>query len=154
MTETPTWTWTNDMPRPSTIRVEPAFKSELGDVFIGIGGWDPKTGLWASESPEQRSHHGIWLPADQVTQLRQALDAVDAYNAAHGEDDEDEQDDPGSVITLRAVEYGHRQIQVDRAEYEAAKADGMLDHLLNAWLSDVESETVVYEPDGTAVRPY
>jgi hypothetical protein len=151
MTGTPTWAWTDGRPHPSTIRVEPAFKAELGDVFVGVGKWDAQAEAWAPDSPEQRSHHGIWLSAEQVTQLRQALDAIDAYNASH---EEGGPTDTGNEITLRAVEYGHRKIQIDRAEYESAKADDMLDHLLDAWLSDVESETVIYEPDGTAVRPY
>lgn len=58
------------------------------------------------------------------------------------------------TITIRAVKQGEEEITVDRAEYEAAKADGMLDHLLDVYLSDMETNTVLIEPDGTEINLY
>lgn len=54
-------------------------------------------------------------------------------------------------ITLRLVVEGEDTVTVDRAEYEAAKAAGTVDELLDAYISDVETETTVVEPDSTCV---
>lgn len=54
-------------------------------------------------------------------------------------------------ITLRLVVEGEDTVTVDRAEYEAAKAAGTVDQLLDAYISDVETETTVVEPDSTCV---
>jgi hypothetical protein len=59
-----------------------------------------------------------------------------------------------NTITLRLIEHGERTITVDRAEYEAAKAANELDHYLDVWASDVDTDTVVVEPDGTEFNPY
>lgn len=58
------------------------------------------------------------------------------------------------TITLRLVEHGEDTVTVDRAEYEAAKAAGTLDHFLDVDASDIETRTVVVEPDGTEIDPY
>ncbi len=59
------WTWRNDMRVPSSLHVEPAFKPELGDVFIRID--------------QDGKHEGIWLPRDVmeefITAMRAAADA-------------------------------------------------------------------------------
>jgi hypothetical protein len=65
-----------------------------------------------------------------------------------------ETDGNTDTITLKAVEHGESWIVVDRAEYEAAKRTQTVDLLLDAHLSDIDSSTVVYEPDGTKVDPY
>ena len=58
------------------------------------------------------------------------------------------------TITLKLVEHGEDTVEVDREEYEAAKAEGKLDHFLDAYASDIDTETVVIEPDGTEINPY
>lgn len=55
------------------------------------------------------------------------------------------------TITLRLVVEGEDTVSVDRAEYEAAKKAGTVDQLLDAYISDVETETTVVEPDSTCV---
>ena len=60
----------------------------------------------------------------------------------------------GEMVTLRLVQYGETEIQVDAGLYAAAKADGKVDHLLDTWISDVETDTTVIEPDGTETNPY
>jgi hypothetical protein len=61
---------------------------------------------------------------------------------------------PDNQIVLHAIEHGETTIVIDRAEYEDAKRTHTLDLLLDAQLSDIDSSTVVYEPDGTKVDPY
>ena len=56
------------------------------------------------------------------------------------------------TITLKLVERGEMTIDVDRAEYEQAKAAGELDHYLDTWASDIDSTTTVVEPDGTEIN--
>ncbi len=65
-----------------------------------------------------------------------------------------ETDGNTDTITLKAVEHGESTIVIDRAEYEDAKRTHTLDLLLDAHLSDMDSSTVVFEPDGTKVDPY
>jgi hypothetical protein len=73
----PTWTWTNDLSRPSSIHVEPAFKPELGLVFVGIGERDPEEGTWKADTSEARSNHGIWLDRPTLlTFIRAMKDAA------------------------------------------------------------------------------
>lgn len=81
----PTWTWTNDLRKPNTIHVAPAFKSELGVVFIGIGDASPDIaeGGWSGE------HHGIWLTREQADRLVRAVQENASWAETHGEDDED-----------------------------------------------------------------
>ena len=52
------------------------------------------------------------------------------------------------TITLRLIEHGEDTVEVDRAEYEAAKAAGELDQFLDVYTSDVDTRMVVIEPDG------
>ena len=58
------------------------------------------------------------------------------------------------TITLIGRTYGKTTITVDRAEYEQAKADDTVDHLLDAYLSDMDETTTVTEPDGTTYDPH
>lgn len=57
-------------------------------------------------------------------------------------------------ITLKLVSHGETTIEVDRAEYEAAKADGELDHFIDPYASDMDEATVIIEPDGTLIDPW
>lgn len=76
----PVWTHTHStLTKPTTIRVEPSFKDELGRVFIGIGDWDTTAGTWKG------SHRGIWLNESALAELRQALDATEAWSGPHSE---------------------------------------------------------------------
>ncbi len=59
-----------------------------------------------------------------------------------------------SMINLRGVSEDSTVMTVSREEYEQAKREGMLDHMLDVYLSDMDGETYVIEPDGTVVRPY
>lgn len=58
------------------------------------------------------------------------------------------------TITIKLVEHGEETIEVNRTEYEMAKAAGELDQYLDVWTSDIDTRTVVIEPDGTEVDPY
>lgn len=58
------------------------------------------------------------------------------------------------TITLVGRTYGRVTITVSRAEYEQAKADDTVDHLLDTRLSDMDEQTTVTEPDGTTYDPY
>jgi hypothetical protein len=58
------------------------------------------------------------------------------------------------TITLIGRTYGEVTIKVSRDEYEQAKADDKVDHLLDTWLSDMDETTTVTEPDGTTYDPY
>ncbi len=58
------------------------------------------------------------------------------------------------TITLIGRTYGEVKITVSRAEYEQAKADDAVDHLLDTRLSDMDESTTVTEPDGTTYDPY
>ncbi len=59
----------------------------------------------------------------------------------------------GDTITLIGRSYGKVVITVSRAEYEQAKAEDRVDHLLDAYLSDMDETTTVTEPDGTTYEP-
>lgn len=52
------------------------------------------------------------------------------------------------TITLKIEQHGETTVHVDRAEYEQAKADGVVDHLLDMHLSDIEHRTTITEPNG------
>lgn len=58
------------------------------------------------------------------------------------------------TIRLRLVERGAYEVDVDRAEYEQAKADDRLDHLLDMQMSNIPTDSWIIEPDGTEVHPY
>lgn len=58
------------------------------------------------------------------------------------------------TITLEAERTSSTTITINRAEYEQAKAENRVDHLLDVYLSDMESETTITEPDGTIYDPY
>jgi hypothetical protein len=49
------------------------------------------------------------------------------------------------------VAQGFDDVDVDRAEYEAAKAAGELDQMLDVYTSDIDTEAYVVEPNGTAI---
>nr|WP_221374533.1 hypothetical protein [Actinoplanes polyasparticus] len=57
------------------------------------------------------------------------------------------------TITLEAERTSRTTITVNRAEYEQAKADNRVDHLLDVYLSDMDGETTITEPDGTIYDP-
>jgi len=61
---------------------------------------------------------------------------------------------PDDKITLYGETIARRKFTVSRAEYEQAKADDMVDHLLDVYLSNMSEETTVTEPDGTTYDPY
>jgi len=56
------------------------------------------------------------------------------------------------MITLKLVERGEMTIEVNRAEYEQAKAAGELDYYLDTRASNIDSTTTVVEPDGTEIN--
>jgi hypothetical protein len=58
------------------------------------------------------------------------------------------------TITLEAERTSSTTITVNRAEYEQAKTEGRVDHLLDVYLSEMEGETTITEPDGTIYDPY
>lgn len=62
--------------------------------------------------------------------------------------------DPGEEITLTIRIEGEMAITVNRAEYEAAKAAGEVDHFLDTDLSDFDGRNVVTEPDGRSYNPH
>jgi hypothetical protein len=64
-----------------------------------------------------------------------------------------ENDDP-TKINLIGRTSERRKITVDRDEYKWAKENDSVDLLLDAWLSKMDGETWVVEPDGTVVHPY
>jgi hypothetical protein len=49
-------------------------------------------------------------------------------------------------ITIKLVSYAEREVTVDRAKYEQAKAAGELDHMLDAYASNMDEELTVIEP--------
>jgi hypothetical protein len=57
-------------------------------------------------------------------------------------------------ITLMIEQTGTMEITVDKAEYEAAKAARELDHFLDTYVSDMDTDVEVTEPDGTCFDPY
>lgn len=68
------WTWANNLRNPSSIHVEPAFKPELGAVFIRID--------------QDGRHEGIWLSREVmeefITAMRAAAD-VPEYDDEEGD---------------------------------------------------------------------
>lgn len=58
-----------------------------------------------------------------------------------------------NTIKLTVERTGGTEFEIDRAEYEQAKADGTLYMLLDPYLS-FDYETTVTEPDGTEFDPY
>jgi phosphoketolase len=58
------------------------------------------------------------------------------------------------MITLKLREFGECEVQVPRDEYEAAKADDELDQYLDHEMSNVPTDKVIIEPDGTVINPY
>jgi hypothetical protein len=56
-------------------------------------------------------------------------------------------------IGLRLILTGATSIEVDRAEYEQAKADGEVDQFLDHELSDLDGTNIVIEPDGRSYDP-
>jgi hypothetical protein len=67
-TTRPEWDWTNDLKVKTTLHLEPAFKEELGVVFLQL--------------KRDGKDMGIWLDRERVDSLRAGLDAV----AEHAED--------------------------------------------------------------------
>lgn len=57
------------------------------------------------------------------------------------------------TITLTLRVEGETTIEVDRAEYEQAKADGEVDQMLDVYLSDLSGRKTVVEPDGREYNP-
>jgi hypothetical protein len=55
------------------------------------------------------------------------------------------------TIKLHLMANGFADVEVDRAEYESAKAAGELDQMLDVYVSDIDTDVVVEEPDGTLV---
>jgi hypothetical protein len=68
------WTWRNDLPNPSQIHVEPAFKRELGVVFVRI-----------DQNSARAGHRGIWLPREVMNDFVVAM-----YAAADAPECDDE----------------------------------------------------------------
>lgn len=54
-------------------------------------------------------------------------------------------------IKLTIFSEGQDEIEVDREEYESAKAAGELAEYLDVYTSDIETDESVLEPDGTVV---
>lgn len=61
---------------------------------------------------------------------------------------------PDEEITLIIRIEGEMAITVNRAEYEAAKAAGQVDHFLDHDLSDFDGHNIVVEPDGRSYNPH
>jgi hypothetical protein len=57
-------------------------------------------------------------------------------------------------IELTGVSIAHTTIKTEEAVYRQALADERLDFEYDAYLSDMDEETVLIEPDGTVVSPY
>lgn len=68
------WTWRNDLNEPSQLHVEPAFKPELGAVFIRID--------------QAGRHLGVWLTAEEMEEF------IAAMRTAAGAPEYDEEDAP------------------------------------------------------------
>ncbi|WP_431881715.1 hypothetical protein [Micromonospora chalcea] len=52
----------------------------------------------------------------------------------------------GETVTLELVLRGHERIEVDRREYLEAKRTGRLDHMLDAYASDLDGDLFIVEP--------
>lgn len=57
-------------------------------------------------------------------------------------------------ITLRGFGVERTEIKISETEYREAVRDEQVDLMLDAYLSDMDGETFVIEPDGTVVSPY
>lgn len=44
--------------------------------------------------------------------------------------------------------YGTVEVEVDKEEYELAIVDGQLDHFLDSYVSDIQHDITVLEPNG------
>lgn len=55
-------------------------------------------------------------------------------------------------LTLKTA--GTRTVKVPRDGYEAAKKDKSLPWFLDTWISNIEQDYTVTEPDGTCYNPY
>lgn len=53
----------------------------------------------------------------------------------------------GETVTIKLVLSGEAEVTVDRREYLAARRDGTLDHLLDAYASDLDGDLVIVEPE-------
>lgn len=63
-------------------------------------------------------------------------------------------DDPDRVAVRLFVEGVIRDVVFDRSEYEQAKADDKLDHLVDVYVSDMDGDSYVVEADGAIIRPF
>jgi hypothetical protein len=63
-------------------------------------------------------------------------------------------DDPDRVAVRLFVEEVIRDVVFDRDEYEQAKTDDELDHLIDIHVSDMDGDSYVVEADGTMISPY
>ena len=88
------------------------------------------------------------LSDDQLRRVQGALEGIAATRAIRAKQPAE------GKVAVYAVTRGSTVIVEDRAAYEAAKADDMVDHLLDCELSDIGTKTVVFEEDGSAFRPY
>ena len=60
-------------------------------------------------------------------------------------------EDDTITLTIRVV--GEATVTLDRANYDAAKAEGRLDRYLDRFMSDLDGESTVTEPDGRSYAP-
>lgn len=61
---------------------------------------------------------------------------------------------PLKKITLKGFSVESADIEISEAVYRQALVDERLDHELDVYLSDMDGETFVIEPDGRVVSPY
>lgn len=103
--------------------------------------------LWPDRCQWQPSGGG-WILTDGVLDAMGAGVSpvlVDVYRPAIGES-------YGDRITLTVTFTGAATQDFSRAEYEEAKAAGVLGEFLDWWLSDADATMHVTEPDGTEVK--
>jgi hypothetical protein len=62
--------------------------------------------------------------------------------------------DAQTQIKVQGISIEHTEIEISEAVYRQAIADERLDHELDVYLSDMDGETFVIEPDGIVVDPY
>lgn len=55
---------------------------------------------------------------------------------------------------IKAFSVKRAEFDLDGAVYRQAKADDRVDHEVDVYVSDMDGETVLVEPDGTVVNPY
>lgn len=63
-------------------------------------------------------------------------------------------DDESMVAVRLIVERIVRDVEYDRSEYEQAKTDDELSHLIDADASDMDGASVVIEANGTEIRSF